>query len=59
MTTLASKEIPLILIVDDDVIGRIMARATLETNGFSVAEAEDGIWRHCLSSKIFNRISFF
>jgi signal transduction histidine kinase len=43
MKTLTSKQIPLILIVDDDATGRIMARASLETNGFSVAEAEDGI----------------
>lgn len=43
MKTLTSKEIPLILIVDDDATGRIMARASLETNGFSVAEAEDGM----------------
>lgn len=43
MTTLTSKEIPLILIVDDDATSRIMARAYLETNGFSVVEAEDGM----------------
>jgi two-component system cell cycle sensor histidine kinase/response regulator CckA len=43
MITLTSKETPLILIVDDDATGRIMARASLETNGLSVAEAEDGM----------------
>ncbi len=37
-----TRELPLILIADDDMMLRVMARARLEALGFSVVEAEDG-----------------
>ena len=33
---------PLALIVDDDAVNRLMARAALESAGWSVEEAENG-----------------
>ncbi len=40
MSTSAPKQ--LVLIVDDDVITRVLARETLEQGGFAVEEADDG-----------------
>jgi len=36
------REPPLALIVDDDAVNRLMARAALESVGWSVEEAENG-----------------
>jgi len=36
------REPPLALIVDDDAVNRLMARAALESVGWSVKEAENG-----------------
>ena len=33
---------PLVLVVDDDPIVRLLARQTLEPDGFTLAEADDG-----------------
>ena len=40
--TLSSLKRPLVLVVDDDPIIRLLARQTLEPDGFTIAEADDG-----------------
>ncbi len=40
--TLSSVKRPLVLVVDDDPIVRILARQMLEADGFTIAEADDG-----------------
>ena len=41
MTALSLKR-PLVLVVDDDPVVRLLARQTLEPDGFTLAEADDG-----------------
>ena len=36
------RDTPLALIVDDDAVNRLMARAALESTGWNVEEAENG-----------------
>jgi diguanylate cyclase (GGDEF)-like protein len=54
---LASEDRPLILVADDDMMIRVMARARLEPLGFSIVEAEDGAEAlatiQCVSPKVF------
>lgn len=38
----AARSVPLVLVVDDDLTIRLLARQSLELAGFAVAEAEDG-----------------
>jgi two-component sensor histidine kinase len=40
--TFSSPKPPLVLVVDDDPITRLLARQTLEPDGFTLAEADDG-----------------
>jgi PAS domain S-box-containing protein len=39
---LASRDRPLVLVIDDDLVVRELARATLEHEGYAVADAPDG-----------------
>jgi len=39
---ISKRDIPLVLVVDDDATIRMLARTTLEQSGFSVEEAVDG-----------------
>jgi len=43
LTTNPTQDLARVLIIDDDRTTRLLARASLEQNGFQVAEAEDGV----------------
>lgn len=43
MTSQATKPCPLVLVVDDDITTRLLAREALEQSGLSVEEAENGL----------------